>query len=122
MKVLIVDDDSLAASLTRKLLQSKGVLCKNAITGLDALKWLETEFFDLVLLDLLMPFMDGYETAKQIRNGLLESRNKSTIPILAYTSEFNLDVKKLCLSLGMSDAIPKYESNDKLFIAIKNLC
>jgi len=119
MRVLIVDDNSLSGSLARKGLQSKGMLCRNAIHGLDALKWLEKEMFDLILLDIFMPIMDGYETTRRIRKGEIGSINRNSIPILAYTSACDIDVKEHCLALGMNDVLDKLETTDKLYLTIE---
>ena len=65
--VLIVDDQALNRILLSKMLEQEGYNIFMAYNGLEALKVLEKEPIDIVLLDVLMPVMDGFETAQKIK-------------------------------------------------------
>ena len=64
--VLIVDDQALNRILLSKMLEQEGYKISVAYNGLDALNVLKREQIDIVLLDVLMPVMDGFETAEKI--------------------------------------------------------
>lgn len=111
IKVLVVEDDQLNLLLINEYLISFGVtevtLAKN---GEAALKQLHQSKFDIVLMDLQMPIMDGYETTRQIR----ENNNWKALPIIAVTAHA-LDSEYLkCRDTGMNDYITKPIDPDAL--------
>jgi two-component system, chemotaxis family, chemotaxis protein CheY len=69
MRALIVDDSSFIREYLRQLLQRMGVVCEEARNGQEALLALNAEAFDLMLLDLNMPVMNGLECVKMLRDG-----------------------------------------------------
>ena len=77
MKALIVDDSSFIREYLRHLLHRMGVVCAEAVDGSDALAVLETQTdFDLMLLDLNMPVMNGLECVKAVRKAKLNPQMK----------------------------------------------
>ena len=80
--VLIVDDQALNRILLSKMLEQEGYNIFMAYNGLEALKVLEKEPIDIVLLDVLMPVMDGFETAQKIK----KYYNEVYLPIIFITS------------------------------------
>lgn len=82
-KVLIAEDSSVIQNLTKRILQMQDYKIFSAKNGKQVLKMLETDSFDIILMDINMPQMDGMECAKNIR--ALEDENKSQIPIVAIT-------------------------------------
>ena len=82
-KVLIVDDEAYNRKLLRNILEKAGVKMTEASDGIEAIEALERSDYDLVLLDLRMPNMDGFETMKAIRK---LSGQKKNIPVIALTA------------------------------------
>lgn len=68
-RILIVDDDENLRKVLEKLLTIKGHEVRTAENGIDAIKLMEHESFDLVITDILMPDMDGYELIRALRKG-----------------------------------------------------
>jgi CheY-like chemotaxis protein len=81
--ILVVEDDELSQELMKILLTKQGYRVTLALNGIEALRIFQTNVFDLILLDLQMPEMDGITTAKKIRE--MEA-NRSRIPIVALTA------------------------------------
>ena len=87
-KVLIVDDDADSTIIQQTIAQKLGYYTQIAINGLDAIKFIKQDPPDLILLDIFMPQMDGYETIKYI----FENFN---IPIIVVTAGGNQAIKKI---------------------------
>lgn len=107
-RVLLCEDNLLNQEIACALLKDKGmsvVTAADGKTGLQIFSTAEPQTFDVILMDLHMPVMDGYETTKQIRT--LDRADAKTIPILAMTADaFDEDVQK-CLAYGMNGHIAK---------------
>ncbi|WP_243292193.1 response regulator transcription factor [Bacillus sp. FJAT-47783] len=99
-KILIVDDEVRMQQLLKLYLEPKGYSCYTVSDGKGALHLVEMEEFDLVLLDIMLPEMDGWETARNIRQF-------SDIPIIMITArDRNSDMVK-GLKIGADDYITK---------------
>lgn len=98
--ILVVDDEKEIADLLEIHLMSQEYNVKKAKNGLEALKLLENEKFDLVLLDVMMPKMDGKETLKHIRE-------KWNIPVIMVTAKTSGKDKIEGLTLGADDYVTK---------------
>jgi CheY-like chemotaxis protein/HPt (histidine-containing phosphotransfer) domain-containing protein len=139
LKILVADDNEYNRVVTSDTLRSKTrVEITEAINGQEALDWLVTKDFDVVLMDVQMPVMDGFEATRIIRKGRYdvregksdmpdkksdlrnvkcEIRNKS-IPIIALTaSVLRTDLDK-CREAGMDDYVPKPFKTEELLTAI----
>ncbi|NEW80123.1 MAG: response regulator, partial [Gelidibacter sp.] len=102
VKVLVVEDIALNQLLMRTLLDDFGFECDIAGNGIIAIEKMETNKYDLVLMDLQMPEMNGFEATEHIRNIM-----KSEIPIIALTADVTtVDLAK-CKAVGMNDYIAK---------------
>lgn len=101
-RILVVEDNPANRYVAEALLAN--LECPTAIveSGLEALRLLERQGFDLILMDCQMPGMDGYETARQVRKLL-----KQHIPIIAMTANAMAEDKQRCLEAGMDDFLPK---------------
>lgn len=102
-KLLVVDDDHLNREMIRRRLRHMGfeiVLAKN---GLEAIEALERESFDLVLLDVLMPEMDGFETLDRIRS----HERWRLIPVVMLSALDDTETTARCLTAGAEDYVPK---------------
>ncbi|PWQ97162.1 hybrid sensor histidine kinase/response regulator [Leucothrix arctica] len=102
-KVLLVDDDEMNRFFGEKLLEACGVIPVVAESGQQALDFLEQHSFDIVLMDVSMPDMDGYETVQRIR----KHSSLKAIPIIALTAHAIAGEKERCLAAGMNDYLTK---------------
>lgn len=110
LKVLIVDDNSINQSLMKHLLNQWNIDFDVASNGLEAVEYLEKNHSDLVLMDLQMPQMDGYQAAQQIREVL-----KLDVPIIAMTAHAMAGEREKCISRGMNEYISKPVNEHELF-------
>ena len=104
-KILMVEDNPLNVFVGTKFLQKWGVELQVAENGKIALEMLEENPFDLILMDLQMPEMDGYETTQRIRQ--LSDAHKASIPILAISAAGEKHVKDKVFEVGMNDFVYK---------------
>ena len=102
IKVLVVEDIALNQLLMRTVLDDFGFECDIAANGKIALEKLRNKSYDIILMDLQMPEMNGFEATEYIRNKM-----KSEVPIMALTADVTtVDLAK-CKSVGMNDYIAK---------------
>lgn len=99
-KILIAEDNEDISELLRLYLTSEGYLITSVDNGLDALKKLESEAFDLMLIDIMMPGMNGYRVIE-------ETRKNSMIPIIIISAKNQEKDKILGLNIGADDYIEK---------------
>ncbi|RKS94017.1 signal transduction histidine kinase [Flavobacterium limicola] len=103
-KILLVDDDMRNVFALSKILQERGMEVIKSEDGKNALNMLEVHTdIDLVLMDIMMPEMDGYEAMKRIRSQI-KFRN---LPIIALTAKAMKDDKQKCIDAGANDYITK---------------
>ena len=99
VKILLVDDEERMLRLLDLFLSPRGYFCMKATSGLEALKLIEQKEFDIILLDVMMPSMDGWDTCYQIR--------QISVPIIMLTARNqNYDMVK-GLTMGADDYITK---------------
>jgi signal transduction histidine kinase/CheY-like chemotaxis protein len=114
-KILVVEDNKINQVVTRKILQNSNFECRVVDDGYTAIDFLEKEKFDLILMDINMPIINGFETTKLIR------KKGNTIPIIALTAFDKQEVSEEALSCGMNDVIIKPFDSAKL-ITVINSC
>ncbi len=102
--VLLVEDNEVNQKVALRMLTHFGVQCELAADGIEAIELCKKQSFDMILMDLQMPNMDGYEATKIIRSQ--DGSNKET-PIIALTANAFHDVKGECLKAGMNDFLAK---------------
>jgi signal transduction histidine kinase/ActR/RegA family two-component response regulator len=105
-RVLVVEDNAINMKVAQGLLGRMGYANAAAENGLVALKRLQAEPFDLILMDCQMPVMDGFETARQIRSGAAGDRNRA-IPIVALTAAAHDSDREMVMLAGMDDYLTK---------------
>jgi len=105
-KILLVEDNAINQFVAASFLQQCDIEVTLANHGLEALEILSKKKFDLVLMDLHMPVMDGYEACSRIRSGSHSVLQKD-IPILALTADAFSDVRQKVMGTGMQDFITK---------------
>jgi PAS domain S-box-containing protein len=102
ISILLVEDNELNQRLATKILQKNGIRSTTAKNGQEAIKLLSSQSFDLILMDLQMPVMDGYTATLHIRDEL-----KLQIPIIAMTAHSLVGEKTKCIASGMNDYLSK---------------
>jgi CheY-like chemotaxis protein len=115
--VLLVDDIAVNRLLAVRLLESMGHVVSVATNGLEAVQQVERNNFDLVLMDLQMPVMDGYQATERIRQ--IEATGTRHTPIVAMTAHAMQDEKQRCLDTGMVGHVSKPISKQSLWIAVR---
>lgn len=108
-KILIVEDNLINQLVTRKIIEKNNYICKVVDDGFGALQILENEDFDLILMDINMPLMNGFETTKRIRQLGIKT------PIVALTAFDKDEITDEAISSGMNDIIIKPFEPVKLF-------
>jgi len=123
LNILLAEDDFLNCMSLKQLLEKKGHRITLVSNGLDVLNELKNKTFDLILMDIQMPKMDGIETTKQIRNNMAGVLNPQ-IPIIAITAYTMEDNQNKLFNIGITDYISKpihidvlNRTIDKLFIS-----
>jgi signal transduction histidine kinase/CheY-like chemotaxis protein/HPt (histidine-containing phosphotransfer) domain-containing protein len=102
-QVLLVEDNIVNQRVVLAILTKRGFQVGVAGNGLEALKALEKSSFDLVLMDVQMPYVDGIEATKKIRHEL----NLKNLPIIAMTAHAMNGDRERCLDAGMNDYVSK---------------
>jgi two-component system sensor histidine kinase/response regulator len=114
-RILVVDDNDKNIQVIASLLTENHYNVEYAINGLDALALMSSEDFDLILLDIMMPKMDGYEVCNKIK----EDNAHSEIPIIFLTARTDVESIKKAFEYGALDYISKPFSNDELLARVK---
>jgi len=104
-KILVADDSAINRTVIVRLLERYGIEVEEALNGKDALRKSETGMFDLVLMDIGMPVVDGLQATRQLR----QSKNPevSTIPVIGFSGESDEEMIKTALQAGMNDYLVK---------------
>ncbi len=122
VSILLVEDNPVNQKMTSLLLAKAGYTVKIAGNGKEALELFKStkEEYDLILMDINMPEMDGIEATRQIRSHELKFKPGTRIPILALTANVMNDFKQKCLGAGMDDFLTKPIKRDQVFEALQN--
>jgi CheY-like chemotaxis protein len=112
-KVLIVDDDIRNVFALSSVLEDKNIYTVIASNGKEALEVLDNSI-DIVLMDIMMPIMDGYDTIRQIREGVYKD-----IPIIALTAKSQKEDRQKCLEVGANDYLSKPVDYNQLLQLMK---
>lgn len=120
LRILYAEDDSITRLAAKRLLEKAGHSVKVAVNGLDALKILEKDSFDVILMDVQMPEMDGVEATKAIR---FQDRFAAIgdIPIIAVTAYAMSGDRDKFLDVGMDDYLAKPVDKDELVAVLKRV-
>ncbi len=117
-KILVGEDSSVIINLTKNVLSFENYEITPAKDGTKVLSLLEKEHFDLILMDISMPKMDGIECTAAIRN--LPNEEKSSIPIIAITGNLKNFTKEEYKAMGFTDFLQKPLNYDLLLATVKN--
>lgn len=116
-KILVVDDNEINVKLAEHILHKGGYTVEWATSGKQALAKLAQDRFELILMDIHMPEMDGFQTTKRIR----EREQNEAIPIIAITADTIQGYREQCVAAGMNGYLPKPYSKDELLAEVKQL-
>ncbi|MDG1333245.1 MAG: PAS domain S-box protein [Crocinitomicaceae bacterium] len=111
-RILVVEDAEINRFLVNTILNKWGVVVKESVNGQEAVETLRNDSFDLVLMDVRMPVMDGLEATRIIRS------EKNDVPIIALTANAIGGEVDKCKSAGMNDYLSKPYSQDELYAVL----
>jgi len=118
LKILIVEDNKINQLVVAKMLNDQNIKTTTALNGVEALEAMKQEDFDLILMDIQMPVMDGYKTTSEIRS--MEDPRKKEVPIIALTASAFLSETEKAKLFGMNDHVGKPFSPEELMEKIHN--
>ena len=119
MKILLAEDNRVNQFLTVRLLEKEGHRVEVVLNGRAALAALDQDRFDLALMDLQMPEMDGFETTAIIRER--ERASGAHLPIIALTANAMVGDAERCLEAGMDGYVSKPVDVRRLFAEISRV-
>jgi CheY-like chemotaxis protein len=115
IRILVVEDNMLNQKLAAFMLKGWGFKYDICSNGKQALERLKVDTYDLILMDIQMPEMDGYEATRVIREEL-----KLGVPIIATTSHASPGEREKCLLHGMTDYLTKPIKEEELYNLVTN--
>ena len=108
LNILLAEDNRVNQMVTGKLLKTLGCHCTIANNGVECLEYLQHNHYDLILMDCMMPELDGLEATRRIR------ANGTDIPIIALTAKAMPVDEQACRDAGMDDYIDKPVSLERM--------
>ncbi len=120
LRILVAEDNQINQLVIVRLLGMEGHECVVAQNGAEALRLLENDSFDAIFMDVHMPIMDGYETARAIRRH--EQTTRQRLPIVAITASATTEVVASCKQAGMDHYLSKPLRRGALRDVLANLC
>ena len=110
--MLVVEDNPFNVMVAQSLLERSGAIVEVASNGVEALEKIKPNKYRIVLMDLNMPVMDGYEATRHLR------ARGETLPIIALTASLPAEVEKDVHKAGLTDIVVKPFNPDELFRVI----
>jgi signal transduction histidine kinase/DNA-binding response OmpR family regulator len=114
-RVLVVEDNMINQLVVSDILKLSGMVVEIADNGQEALNILDSQSFDVILMDIQMPVMGGLEATKQIRN----QRGDTKTPIFALSAGVTMSEREKCFNCGMNDFLSKPFNPEDLINALK---
>jgi signal transduction histidine kinase/DNA-binding response OmpR family regulator/HPt (histidine-containing phosphotransfer) domain-containing protein len=120
-RILLVEDNEINQQVAMEILTGAGLKVSLAVNGQEAVDAVLKTEFDVVLMDIQMPVMDGYEATKRIRNseGGMRNEGKDPIPIIAMTAHAMTGDREKSLEAGMNDHVAKPIDPNELFMTLE---
>jgi signal transduction histidine kinase/CheY-like chemotaxis protein/streptogramin lyase len=119
LNILVAEDNFSNLKLITRILQNWGQRVTIAVEGREALRLFKDQAFDLILLDIQMPGMDGIEVATMMRES--DKKRSTRTPIFALTAHAGNDIREQCLAAGMDQFLTKPLQPRKLLEALKSI-
>ena len=119
LRILIAEDNAVNAALVSKLLAKHGHRVQVAVDGVEAVQKMSEDDFDVVLMDVQMPGMDGFQATNAIR--LREQGSGRRVTILALTAHAIQGYRDLCMDAGMDGYLTKPIRTSDLLAALENV-
>lgn len=120
LKLLLIEDNNLSRKIMNYYLQNRFEVT-NAGTGEEALTIFKSMQFDIILMDLMLPGMDGYETSREIRKIEMNLNRSNFTPIIALTAQVYDNDREKCLASGMNEFMIKPFNLNKLYEILMSL-
>jgi signal transduction histidine kinase/ligand-binding sensor domain-containing protein/ActR/RegA family two-component response regulator len=117
LKILVVEDNNMNQIVAKQILHKWNAYVDTVNNGVEAIEILSHKSYDVILMDLQMPLMDGYEATKIIRDENSKVLNHH-VPIIALTADAFPEIKRKALECGMNDFISKPFKQDDLFVKL----
>jgi len=114
LRILLAEDTTYNQIIALKFLEKLGYQADLAVNGLEVLKAIERKIYDLILMDIQMPEMDGFEATRRIRLKEKESMAINKVKIVAMTANTMAEDRENCIQVGMDDFIGKPIKIDEL--------
>ena len=118
MNILFVEDDAMNRRVVRDMLTVAGATMDEAADAESGLRMIDEHNYDIVLMDLRMPGMDGLTAIRHIR---ARPDEKASVPVIVVTADTALDICRDCIDQGADEVILKPVAMNKLFDAIGRL-
>jgi signal transduction histidine kinase/DNA-binding response OmpR family regulator len=119
LRILVAEDNAVNRLLVTALLGKRGYTIVTAVNGREAVAAVREDVFDIVLMDVQMPEMDGLEATAAIRK--LEAESGAHVPIIALTAHAMKGDREICMAAGMDDYLSKPINPTQLFALIESL-
>lgn len=119
LRVLLAEDNQINQMLAKRILQFWGFECVIANNGREALDWMEQEQFDLVLMDIQMPEINGIEATIEIRK--MADAQKRHVPVVALTANALKGEEEKYFSVGINDYLVKPFTENELYSVIEKV-
>jgi CheY-like chemotaxis protein len=113
LRVLVVEDNKVNLFITESMLQAWGLSVDVVLNGEDAVRLAAENNYDLILMDIQMPVMDGLEATRQIRQ--FRNRARASVPVIAVTANTSRLAHRNLIKEGMNDCLVKPFREDQLF-------
>ena len=118
MKILLVDDNLLNQKVVTYYLNKYNYLVESVGNGFQVIKKIMDGTYSLILMDIMLPGMNGYELTREIRKYEKNNKIEKQIPIIATTANTFDNDREKCLKSGMNDFLPKPFTFDELMEVI----
>jgi len=113
-RILIVDDDPHAVEILTRMLEREGYDCTGAAGGPAALEMVRSRAIDVILLDVMMPGMDGLQVCEQLR----DDQTLRQIPVILVTAKDDMETRSKGMALGVSEYLTKPVNKRELFTRV----
>jgi PAS domain S-box-containing protein len=117
LRILLVEDNAVNQMLASAILKKAGHRVDLATDGIEGVESVRNNVYDVVLMDIQMPNMDGLEATRHIR--AMDDQSKANVYIVAITANALLGDRETCLSAGMNDYLPKPIDQKRLLAALE---